>query len=196
MNVSARRAERAEPAFGGTLGRRFAPVSGDGQPRWRVPESSLPIWVFERQTGAIVAVNDADVRAYGYSREELLSRHVHDLCPPDRMGRSPLTARYDADTVQWDAFRQQRRDGSGFDAELAMIGVGAPAHEATMILVHADDGDPAGPRAASDPRSQGYAGPRRAKTLIASDMTPRRLADGAMLDRAEPVRRGDTDLLV
>ena len=42
-----------------------------------------PMWVFDVQSLAFLAVNKAAVAQYGYSREAFLAMTVADLCPPD-----------------------------------------------------------------------------------------------------------------
>src|SRR6185503_9328948 len=42
-----------------------------------------PMWVFDNETHAFLAVNDAAIRHYGYSREEFLSMTVKDIRLPD-----------------------------------------------------------------------------------------------------------------
>jgi len=43
----------------------------------------LPLWVYEEQTLAFLAVNEAAVARYGYSREEFLRMTIRDLHPPE-----------------------------------------------------------------------------------------------------------------
>jgi PAS domain S-box-containing protein len=38
-----------------------------------------PMWIYEKQSGRIVAVNNAAVHQYGFSREEFLAMHATDL---------------------------------------------------------------------------------------------------------------------
>lgn len=40
-----------------------------------------PMWVFDTRTFAFLAVNDAAVRQYGYSREQFLSMTILDIRP-------------------------------------------------------------------------------------------------------------------
>jgi two-component system cell cycle sensor histidine kinase/response regulator CckA len=42
-----------------------------------------PMWVFDQLTLAFVAVNDAALRVYGYSREEFLAMTTLDIRPPE-----------------------------------------------------------------------------------------------------------------
>ena len=46
-------------------------------------KSPLPMWVVERETLQFLAVNDAAVRQYGYSRAEFLEMTARDMRPPD-----------------------------------------------------------------------------------------------------------------
>lgn len=46
-------------------------------------QSPLPMWVFELKTLQFLAVNDAAVRHYGYSREEFLGMTIAEIRPPE-----------------------------------------------------------------------------------------------------------------
>jgi two-component system cell cycle sensor histidine kinase/response regulator CckA len=50
--------------------------------------SPLPMWIHDADTLAILAVNDAAVAHYGYSREEFLSLSGADLAAPDEPGET------------------------------------------------------------------------------------------------------------
>jgi two-component system, cell cycle sensor histidine kinase and response regulator CckA len=76
-----------------------------------------PMWVFDAETLEFLAVNDAAVRHYGYSREEFLAMNIMDIHPDEDAPRLPMAVqpgrRQDA------AFtRHQRRDGTMMDVEL------------------------------------------------------------------------------
>ena len=43
----------------------------------------LPMWVYDVETLGFLAVNDAAVRHYGYSREEFLAMTITDIRPPE-----------------------------------------------------------------------------------------------------------------
>jgi PAS domain S-box-containing protein len=79
----------------------------------------LPMWVFDIETLAIRAVNDAALEAYGYTREEFLRLTLSDLRPPDEMrafwrARATMLAGHELRGV----FRHRRKDGSIFDVEV------------------------------------------------------------------------------
>jgi PAS domain S-box-containing protein len=42
-----------------------------------------PMWVYDRETLAFVAVNDAAIQKYGYSHDEFLNRTIKDIRPAD-----------------------------------------------------------------------------------------------------------------
>ena len=62
---------------GGGWGRRWR---AGGVPR-PVRQQPYPMWVFDAETLAFLAVNDAAVRHYGYSREEFLGMTIRDIRP-------------------------------------------------------------------------------------------------------------------
>ena len=47
----------------------------------------LPLWIFDRQTLNFVAVNDAALERYGYSRERFLNMRISDIRPADDLPR-------------------------------------------------------------------------------------------------------------
>jgi hypothetical protein len=62
-----------------------------------------PMWVYAEDTLAFLAVNDAAVRHYGYSRDELLAMTIRDIRPPE-------------EAKILDEFVVQRRQGRGRSA--------------------------------------------------------------------------------
>ncbi len=93
------------------------------------------MWIFDRDSGAIVTANDAAAEAYGYTHEQLLMCSVDDICPPQGPGDGLLAAPRTDVTPLVRTVRQQRRDGSTFDAEIATIDYSDAEHTATMVLV-------------------------------------------------------------
>ena len=45
--------------------------------------SPLPMWVYDAETLAFLAVNDAAIRHYGYRRDEFLAMTIRDIRPPE-----------------------------------------------------------------------------------------------------------------
>ena len=86
----------------------------DSEQRYRLmfEHNPQPMWVFDTDTYRFLAVNDAAVHRYGYSREEFLGMSVFDIRPagivqPASSLSCPVE-RYD----QLGAFTHLKRDGS------------------------------------------------------------------------------------
>ncbi len=91
------------------------------------------MWVFDRTTGAILAVNDAAIDTYRYSREELLACNVDAICPATDRGLRSMPG---AERGPWTGtLHQHRKDGSTFEADVSTTEVGTAEHPATMVLV-------------------------------------------------------------
>jgi diguanylate cyclase (GGDEF)-like protein/PAS domain S-box-containing protein len=79
-----------------------------------------PMWVYRLDDLQILEANDAAIDQYGYSRDELLTRHLSDLRPPE--DRSEFHQFEIAELPAYQrprSFRHQRRDGSSFEVEVA-----------------------------------------------------------------------------
>ena len=104
-------------------------------PRWRVSASPFPVLIFVRDTGAIVAANDAAVRAYGWTHEELRASSIAALVPPtDRFVDRLL--RHDHPQTPWsEPLVHHRKDGTTFWAELVMLETGVTKSETMAVVV-------------------------------------------------------------
>src|SRR6185436_2019065 len=81
--------------------------------------NSLPSWIIDLETLEFLAVNEAAVRSYGYSREEFAGMTVKDIQPSedmpavaDHIRRIPLRP---PNTEQW---RHKKKDGTIIDVEV------------------------------------------------------------------------------
>ncbi len=78
-----------------------------------------PMWVFDLETLGFLAVNEAAVRHYGYTREEFATMTILDIRPSDDVARLELrmagTAREDGRAGCW---RHRRKDGSVIQVEV------------------------------------------------------------------------------
>lgn len=78
------------PAITGTVlditARRTSEAAlADSEARYRAlfESNPLPMWVYDLQTLAFLAVNDAAIAHYGYSRDEFLGMTIRDIRPPE-----------------------------------------------------------------------------------------------------------------
>ncbi len=83
--------------------------------------SPLPSFAFERRSAAILAVNEAAIRHYGYGRDELATMTAYDLRPAEDV--DSLQARLssgDFSEPRTILTRHRKKDGSVFDAEVTV----------------------------------------------------------------------------
>jgi two-component system cell cycle sensor histidine kinase/response regulator CckA len=80
-----------------------------------------PMWVFDPGTRAFLAVNDAAVRVYAYSRDEFLAMGVDALLPAaDASAADPGDLRETrADIASDGLWKHRRKDGSIIDVEVS-----------------------------------------------------------------------------
>ena len=94
-------------------------------------KNPLPMWVFDTETLAFLAVNDAAIEHYGYSREEFLSMTADRIRPAEEVPRSwPIAKRSTSRTTRL-AWRHARRTAPSSKSEVvvsaALSGAGPPA---------------------------------------------------------------------
>ncbi len=79
----------------------------------------LAMWVYDQQTFKFMAVNQAALDEYGYTREEFLELKIFDLLPPEDIEqtqrRISRTNRFASATSTW---RHKHKDGSTFAVEV------------------------------------------------------------------------------
>ncbi|MGZ6272854.1 MAG: PAS domain S-box protein [Candidatus Limnocylindrales bacterium] len=80
----------------------------------------LPMWVFDVETLRFLAVNDAAVRNYGYSREEFLEMTVAEVHPPGDLPAllEDVAAPPSQDYRRRDPWRHVRKDGTLMEVEM------------------------------------------------------------------------------
>jgi two-component system, cell cycle sensor histidine kinase and response regulator CckA len=98
----------------------------------------LPTYVVDSETQRFLEVNEAAVRSYGWSREEMLRMTGRDIRPPDEVPRylQSLAGRTSA-TSDFGIWKHQRKDGTTFDADV--IGYDLRFGDRNVRLVVAQD---------------------------------------------------------
>ncbi len=77
-----------------------------------------PMWVFDRATFAFLAVNQATVDHYGWSREEFLAMTAVDIRPPEEVqALLELMGRLADGPLRPGVFRHRKKDGTLIDVE-------------------------------------------------------------------------------
>jgi two-component system, cell cycle sensor histidine kinase and response regulator CckA len=94
-----------------------------------------PMWVFDVDSLAFMAVNDAAVRHYGFNREEFLSMTIMDLLPPeDAPGLHHGLERTGLQRGDVALAQHQRKDGSIIDMELVSHEMELDGRRARLVL--------------------------------------------------------------
>ncbi|MDB6109690.1 MAG: hypothetical protein JWR69_1440, partial [Pedosphaera sp.] len=98
----------------------------------------LPMWVYDVQTLAFLAVNEAALRHYGYSREEFLSMTILDIRPPEEVPRlkeilpgSPA----EPDPRNSGVWRHRKKDGTIIEVEVWSEALPFAGHNARLESV-------------------------------------------------------------
>ena len=112
----------------------------DSEERYRnlFDANPLPMWVYDAQTLRFLAVNEAAVRNYGYSREEFLAMRISEIRPPedvpalmDRIAQ--VRAAECGDETTW---RHLRKDGSLIEVEITSHAFDFEGRDARLVLAH------------------------------------------------------------
>ncbi|MCC7125684.1 MAG: PAS domain S-box protein [Acidobacteria bacterium] len=84
----------------------------------------VPMWVYDLASLRFLAVNDAAVRRYGYSREEFLAMDVTEIRPPDQVELFKATiASVGSDAYTSSGWHHVARDGTRVDVEITSHGI-------------------------------------------------------------------------
>ena len=93
----------------------------------------MPAWVFDIESLAILAVNEAAVLRYGYSRDELLAMRIGDLQPPAEVPAFKSRAASDV-RGQLGVWRHRTKDGNELDVELTAAPIRFGEHRARILI--------------------------------------------------------------
>jgi PAS domain S-box-containing protein len=96
----------------------------------------LPIFVFDAETYRYLAVNEAAVCKYGYTREELLRMTVLDIRPPEDVARlKTILPTLLGDNLQTGIWRHRARDGTIFEVEITTHALEFAGRPARLVVV-------------------------------------------------------------
>ncbi len=101
-------------------------------------KNPFPMWVFDKETLAFLAVNQAACRHYGYSRDEFLSMTIKDIRPPEDVPAllhriSEETGGYQRSGI---ARRHQKKDGTLIPVEITSDPIVFDGRDARLVLAN------------------------------------------------------------
>src|ERR1019366_3003483 len=95
----------------------------------------VPIFVFDVESLRYLAANDAALKKYGYSREELLAMNLLDIRPPEDVPRLKETlAGLDGTNLNTGSWRHRRKDGTTFEVEITTHAIEFAGRAARLVV--------------------------------------------------------------
>jgi PAS domain S-box-containing protein len=100
-------------------------------------QNPLPMWVYDADTLRFLAVNDAAVRHYGWTRHEFLGMRITDIRPQEDVERllSSIASEGPGSPLP-NHWRHRRKDGSVIDVEITAGRVTFEGQDAALVLAH------------------------------------------------------------
>ena len=97
-----------------------------------------PMWVFDEETFHFLAVNDAALRHYGYTRAEFLALTVTDIRPPEDRAQVPavLASQRGLVDTRVGEFRHQKKDGTLMDVEITVSSIPFNGRPGRLVLAN------------------------------------------------------------
>lgn len=111
--------------------------SSEQQYRLLFQSHPLPMWVFDRSTMQFLAVNEAAIRHYGYSRDEFLNMTILDIRPVEDVPALLKTLRDPTMGLGKTALsRHRKKDGSLIDVEVTSHSLAFQGRKAELVLAN------------------------------------------------------------
>ncbi|MBE9093324.1 CHASE4 domain-containing protein [Tychonema sp. LEGE 07203] len=96
-----------------------------------------PMWVYDLETLEFIAVNQAAIHHYGYSRDEFLSMSVADICLPQELPRLlENTSQAEPDMDVASLWQHQKKDGTIIDVEITSYALIFDSKNAELVMAH------------------------------------------------------------
>ena len=99
--------------------------------------SPLPMWVVDRESLRYLAVNDAAVEHYGYSRDEFLSMNIRQLRPAEDAARvQQALPKENAGLERMGIWRHLKKDGTVLSVDIATHTLTFEGRSAWLVLAY------------------------------------------------------------
>jgi diguanylate cyclase (GGDEF)-like protein/PAS domain S-box-containing protein len=107
-------------------------AAAEAQYQFLFEHNPLPMWVYDRDNLRFLAANDAMLRHYGYSREELLAGSMLDIRPTETRAAVEAAARQ-AVRPQGQVWTHLRKDGTTLRAAIFNHDIDFDGHRARLV---------------------------------------------------------------
>ncbi|HWF87415.1 MAG TPA: PAS domain S-box protein, partial [Pyrinomonadaceae bacterium] len=109
----------------------------EAQYRLLFESNPQPMWVYDLTTFRFLAVNDAAVRHYGYSRAEFLDMTIKDIRPPEDVKLlEDYIAAENGEISNAGEWRHRKKDGTDINVEITSNRLTFGGRNAEFVLVH------------------------------------------------------------
>ncbi|MEG4212425.1 CHASE4 domain-containing protein [Microcoleus sp. S13_B4] len=96
-----------------------------------------PMWVYDLETLEFIAVNEAAIHHYGYTRDEFLNMTVADIRPPQEVPRLlENISQVDVGIEFAGVWQHQKKDGTIIDVEITSYAMIFDSRNAELVLAH------------------------------------------------------------
>lgn len=118
--------------------KRFEEALRDSEERYRLLFESTPqpIWVYNEDTLAFLAVNEAATRTYGFTRDEFLSMTINDIRPGEDIPTLMITAADPDELVISSPWRHKTRDEKTIYVEMSSHPVVFDGKNSKLVIVN------------------------------------------------------------
>jgi two-component system, cell cycle sensor histidine kinase and response regulator CckA len=100
--------------------------------------SPLPMWVYDSQTLGFLAVNEAAIRHYGYTRQEFMAMTIKDIRPAEDVDAvlASIQGSGGPGSPMPGTWRHRKKDGTVIDVEITAGRVTFEGRAAALVLSH------------------------------------------------------------
>lgn len=96
-----------------------------------------PMWVYDLETLQFIAVNQAAIEHYGYTRDEFLNMTIADIRPPQELSRLlENISQVDAGIDFAGVWEHQKKDGTIIEVEITSYTMIFDSRNAELVLAH------------------------------------------------------------
>ena len=96
-----------------------------------------PMWVYDLETLEFIAVNQAAIKHYGYTRDEFLNMTIADIRPPQELSRLlENISQVDAGIDFAGVWEHQKKDGTIIEVEITSYTMIFDSRNAELVLAH------------------------------------------------------------
>ena len=97
-----------------------------------------PMWVYDLETLEFIAVNQAAVQHYGYTRDEFLNMTIADIRPPQYLAKllENISQQVDVGRELAGVWQHLKKDGTIIDVEITSYALIFDSRNAKLVLAH------------------------------------------------------------